>query len=386
MYTLTLQPLHVRGAEALGVAPHLDRDLEYAARKIKGIRWSGEHHLWYLPFSKASYLQFKEALHGKAVLDTRLLKRYLEQRKSVQPLIPSRTLTRKRTQQLLQQPLSRDNLLAFTQYGNVLRLRGYSPQTIRTYCGAFHQLLRLLKETPVSGLSCQQVEAYLLWLLRKKGYSHQHLHTTVNALKFYFEKVQGRAKEFYALPRPQRPQKLPTVLGESEVVRLIQCTQNLKHRALIMTAYAAGLRVSELVGLKIADVDSSRMVILIREGKGGKDRQVRLSEVLLQTLREYVRQYRPQEYLFEGDQGGPYCARSAQKVLAQAKLRAGVRKKGSIHALRHSYATHLLEGGTDVRYIQELLGHNSIKTTLRYTHVSNRQVAAIPSPLDRLPL
>lgn len=230
------------------------------------------------------------------------------------------------------------------------------------------------------------MEAYLLWLLKHKGYSHQHLHTTVNALKFYFEKVQGRAKEFYALPRPQRPLRLPTVLGESEVVRLIQCTQNLKHRALIMTAYAAGLRVSELVGLKIADVDSSRMVILIREGKGGKDRQVRLSEVLLHTLREYVRQYRPHEYLFEGDGGGPYCARSAQKVLAQAKLRAGVRKKGSIHALRHSYATHLLEGGTDVRYIQELLGHNSIKTTLRYTHVSNRQVAAIPSPLDRLPL
>lgn len=386
MYTLTLQPLHVHGTEALGVASHLDRDLEYAVRKIKGIRWCGAQHLWYLPFCKASYLLFKEALQGIVLLDTTSLKKYLEQRKSVQPLLGSRTLSKKRTHQLLQQPLSADNLAAFTQYGDMLRLRGYTPQTIRTYCGEFHLFLRLLKGTSVSGLCRDQVQTYLLWLLRKKGYSHQHLHTAVNALKFYFEKVQGRAKEFYDLPRPQRPLKLPTVLGESEVVRLIQRTENLKHRALIMTAYAAGLRVSELVSLKIADVDSSRMVILIREGKGGKDRQVRLSEVLLQTLREYVRQYRPQEYLFEGDGCGPYCARSAQKVLAQAKLRAGLHKKGSIHSLRHSYATHLLEGGTDVRYIQELLGHNSIKTTLRYTHVSNRSVAAIQSPLDRLPL
>jgi site-specific recombinase XerD len=153
-----------------------------------------------------------------------------------------------------------------------------------------------------------------------------------------------------------------------------------------MAAYSAGLRVSELVKLKLHDIDSKRMLIHIREAKGMKDRLVPLSEVLLYTLREYVKVYRPKEYLFEGDNGGMYAARSAQKVLHQAKKRARITKKGSVHCLRHSYATHLLEGGTDIRFIQQLLGHGSIKTTLRYTQVSQRSLAAIKSPLDRLQL
>ena len=208
----------------------------------------------------------------------------------------------------------------------------------------------------------------MLWLLKWKRYSYTHLHTTINALKFYFEQVEGRAKEFYDLPRPQKPLKLPPVMGEEEVVQLIQKTKNLKHQALLLTAYSAGLRVSELVALKIRDIDSGRMLVHIHEGKGGKDRMVQLSEVLLETLRAYYKQYKPTVYLFEGDRRGePYSTRSAQKVIKRAKLRAGVKKKGSIHMLRHSYATHLLESGTDIRYIKELLGHNSLKTTLRYT-------------------
>lgn len=385
MLTLTIQPLYERGTEAMGVPPPLDKDLEYTLRKIKGIKWSGTNNLWYLPLSRTSYQLLADTLKDKATLDTRLLQQYLEQRNSVQHLRKGEGVSKKRAQLLLQQPLSEVNLEAFRQYQDLLLLKGYRPQTIRVYCNEFHLLLRLLKQTPVGSLSKEQVQAYMLWLLKHKRYSYTHLHTTINALKFYFEQVQGRQREFYDLPRPQKPLKLPSVLGEAEVVQIIRETKNLKHRALLLTAYSAGLRVSELVNLRVRDIDSGRMLIHIHEGKGGKDRMVPLSEVLLETLRSYYKQYKPKDYLFEGDKPGEsYTTRSAQKIIKRAKLWAGVKKKGSIHMLRHSYATHLLESGTDIRYIQELLGHNSIKTTLRYTHVSKLKLERIISPADRL--
>jgi len=236
----------------------------------------------------------------------------------------------------------------------------------------------------VHSLTKAHIHAYLLWLLQKRGYSEVHVHTAVNALKFYFEQVEGRAKELYDLPRPKKPQKLPSILPEEEVLALIQKTENLKYRALLMTSYSAGLRVSELVGLKIRDIDSKRMMLHIREGKGKKDRMVPLSEKLLETLREYFRRYKPKQYLFEGDGNQPYSSRSAQLILQQAKAKAGIHKQGSIHLLRHSYATHLLEAGTDIRYIQAFGGHNSLQTTMRYTHVSRLKIESIQSPLDRL--
>jgi site-specific recombinase XerD len=223
-----------------------------------------------------------------------------------------------------------------------------------------------------------------LWLIKKRGYSEQHVHTSVNALKFYFEQVEGRTKEFYDLPRPKKPQKLPSVLAEGEVIALIKKTPNLKHKALLMTSYSAGLRVSELVHLKIADIDSKRMMLHIRAGKGKKDRMVPLSKRLLEILRQYFQQYRPKVYLFETEKGKAYDTRYAQAVLKEAKQKAGIHKTGSIHLLRHSYATHLLESGTDIRYIQAFLGHNSLQTTMRYTHVSKLKIESIQSPLDKL--
>ena len=165
---------------------------------------------------------------------------------------------------------------------------------------------------------------------------------------------------------------------------LLQKMTNLKHRTMIMTGYAAGLRVSEIVRLTIGDIDSKRMTIHIRGAKGKKDRIVPLSKKLLETLRNYYRQYRPINYLFEGQYGGAYSTRSAQSILMEAKQKAGIHKKGSIHSLRHSYATHLMESGTDIRIIQELLGHNTIKTTMLYTHVSKKDITRIESPLDKL--
>jgi site-specific recombinase XerD len=391
---ITLSPLYHRAKECIAIF-YNDLTLNNTIKCIPNIRWSRTHRCWYLPLSRAAYEEIKHAMNGIAELNTAPLKWYLEQRKAVQPMqgskpqeeagVSEQPISRQRSKIIMQYPLSTENLHAFTQFQGMIRLKGYSPNTMRTYCNELHLLLRLLGRVAISTLTKNHVQSYLLWLIKTKGYSETHIHTTVNALKFYFEQVEGRAREFYDLPRPKKPSKLPQILAEEEVVSLIMKTGNLKHRALLMTSYSAGLRVSELVNLKIGDIDSKRMMLHIRCGKGKKDRMVPLSKVLLQTLRDYFVAFRPKDYLFEGGRGTAYSTRSAQKVLHQAKRKAGIHKAGSIHSLRHAYATHLLEGGTDVRYIQSFLGHSSLKTTMRYTQVSRIKVEAIGSPLDKLP-
>lgn len=383
-HAITLTPYHYRGQECIGLVCLLERELELHIRKIKGIKWCGAKSCWYLPLTKEAYLTIKASLQERATLNIEPLQRYLQQKKAIQPLLKQPVVTKKRAQLLLNFPLCEENLHAFRNYQALLKLKGYSERTIETYCKTFHYLLRLLVTVPVTALTKKQVELYLLWLMEKKGYTPAGIHTTVNAIKFFFEKVEGRSTEFYDLPRPKKSHQLPEILAEEEIVDLIKKTENLKHRALLMASYSAGLRVSELVGLKIRDIDSKRMMIHIRGGKGNKDRLVPLSKRLLETLRLYVGTYKTKEYLFEGEHGGPYSTRSAQQVLAQAKHKAGILKKGSIHSLRHSYATHLLEGGTDVRYIQAFLGHNSLQTTMLYTHVSKLKIGNILSPLDKL--
>jgi integrase/recombinase XerD len=354
------------------------------ARQIEGIKWSRTHSAWYLPLEKKSYEILLAAFKEVAVIEINALKQYLEHRKAY--LMPGKEkLTKAQVERILQSPLSPENTKAFENYKNMLVLKGYSPNTLRTYTTEFFYLLRLLGDIGINDLKKEQVHSYLLWLIKNRKYSETHVHTAVNAIKFYFEKVEKREKEFFDLPRPRRPQLLPDILAEEEVVMLISSIKNIKHRSLIMTAYSGGLRVSELVKLKIMDIDSKRMMIHIREGKGKKDRMVSLSKVLLEVLREYYISYKPKIYLFEGLEGRPYSSRSVQLILGRAKQAAKIKKPGSVHSLRHSFATHLLESGTDIRYIQELLGHNSIQTTLRYTHVSKRNISAIQSPLDRLP-
>ena len=217
-----------------------------------------------------------------------------------------------------------------------------------------------------------------------KAWSATGQNQLVSSIKFFYEKVLNRTVEMYEIPRAQKPFQLPSVFAEEEIKKIILATENLKHRTMICLAYAGGLRVSEIVNLKLKDIDSKRMVITLRQGKGKKDRQVMLSEKLLILFREYFKEYKPVVWLFEGVKNMQYSARSVQEVIQQAKKKAGVNKKGSIHALRHSFATHLLEGGTDLLSIKALLGHNSLRTTMVYTHVSKKHLSKIQSPLDKL--
>jgi site-specific recombinase XerD len=206
----------------------------------------------------------------------------------------------------------------------------------------------------------------------------------INAIKFFYENLLSRPKEVYDLPRAKKPHQLPSVFSESEILSIINATDNLKHKTMLCLAYASGLRISEITNMKIRDIDSKRMVITIRQSKGRKDRQVMLSDKLLVMLRSYYKEYKPKKWLFEGQYGEQYSTRSISKVMTACKIKAKVYKKGNIHALRHSFATHLLEAGTDLVSIKQLLGHSSLKTTLTYTHVSKKHISKIQSPLDRL--
>ena len=301
---------------------------------------------------------------------------------------PPATAIRKATaRRLLEFPLNKANLKAFSTFQQQLQLKSYSPSTLKTYSNEFFQLLKLLGNVAVSDLTVEQIRKYILYCIQKEGLHEFTIHSRINAIKFYFEKCLARERMFIDIPRPKKPLQLPKVLGEQELSRLFNALSCKKHKALLFTAYSAGLRVSEVVHLELKHIDSDRMQILIQRAKGKKDRYVGLSPVLLDILRAYVKgcKTRPRQYLFEGAvPGQPYEVRTAQKVFQIARAKAGIRKEVSFHCLRHSFATHLLEKGIDIRYIKDLLGHFDIRTTERYLHVRKEHLVNIISPLDEV--
>jgi site-specific recombinase XerD len=266
-----------------------------------------------------------------------------------------------------------------------LQLRNYSPRTQKLYLGHVARFARHFGRSPAE-LGAEEIRAYLVHLLGRRV-SWNLFNQTVCALRFLYRQTLDRGDLVPHLPFPRTPKKLPTVLSIEETARFLDSIPNPKHRVVLMTAYAAGLRVSEVVALRITDIDSARMQIHVRQGKGLKARSVMLSPRLLTILRAYARAVRPRDWLFPGryaDQ--PLSVRAVQQACVQARLAAGFAKRITVHTLRHSFATHLLEAGTDVRLIQMLLGHGSLRTTSLYTHVSNERLLATPSPFDRLEL
>lgn len=273
---------------------------------------------------------------------------------------------------------------AFEKMVQALKLKAYSPNTIGVYLSEFSQLLILLKNYPVDTLTPDRLKDYFLYCIEKEKIKERQLNSRINAIKFYFEQVLHQKRMFFDIPRPKRPLSLPKVLNKRELIKIFEGTDNLKHKVMLRLCYGMGLRVSEVVNVKIEHIDSVRMSVLVAMAKGKKDRYVPLPDSILEDLRAYYKAYKPKIWLFEGQYGGQYSIRSVQSVFKKAMVNAGVHKTIGIHGLRHSYATHLLEGGADIRFIQELLGHNSIKTTQIYTQVTDKSKAKVKSPLDSL--
>ncbi len=320
--------------------------------RFPSVRWSSSNKMWYLP----DIPSVRNALQ-------------LEQRGA--------EVKQMEKIHIVNQP-------ALSEFVNQLKLKAYSSNTIRMYVSEFSHLLVLLQSFPVEKLTPDRLKSYFLYCVEKEKLKERKLNGKINAIKFYFEQVLHRPKMFFDIPRPKKPVTLPKMLSKKEIIKIFNEVENPKHLLLLKLCYGMGLRVSEIVNLKISDIDSTRMQVLIAGAKGKKDRYVNLPESILSLLRSYYLEYRPKEWLFEGQYGGQYSKSSAQQVFKRAMKKAKVNKKIGIHGLRHSYATHLLEGGADLRFIQELLGHHSIKTTQIYTHVTDVSKAKIRSPLDSL--
>lgn len=264
-----------------------------------------------------------------------------------------------------------------------LVLKAYSLHTQKAYLRCARHFVKHYMRSPEE-MGQQEVRGFLLHLVRDRKASPATLDMYINALKFLYNITLKRPKAVQGLDHPKRPKTLPVILSPEEVLSIFAAIRSVKHKAIIATAYAAGLRISEVCALRASDIDSQRRRIHVRAGKGKKDRYVMLGESLLELLRQYYRKARPQgEYLFPGYKPQrPISTTAVRQVLRKAVQQAGVAKKVTMHTLRHCFATHLLERGTDIRILQVLLGHSSIRTTLRYTHVTDPLVQKLVSPLD----
>jgi integrase/recombinase XerD len=263
-----------------------------------------------------------------------------------------------------------------------MALRGFAPRTHKAYIAAVVRLAKHYHRSP-DQLTHEEVQSYLAHLIQERKLSWSTCSQAAHACRFLYHVTLGHSRTDFHVPAPKQPQKLPEILSREEVWRLLTVPAHPRHRLLLMTIYAGGLRVSEAIALKVSDIDADRMTIRVEQGKGGKDRYVPLAARLLQELRVYWTTAPPRVWLFANRQGTrPIDITVAQKTYMLAKLRAGITKQGGIHTLRHAFATHLLEAGTDLHTVQRLLGHRQISTTMRYFHLSQGRLVGTRSPLD----
>jgi site-specific recombinase XerD len=262
-----------------------------------------------------------------------------------------------------------------------LELKRYANSTVRTYVHFFELFINYYKDRELQTLSEGDIRAFLQQLIQK-NLSNSYINQAINAIKFYYEVVLGMPNRFYEIERPRKESKLPQVISKEEILAMINSCANRKHKCVIELLYSSGLRRSELLHLKLSDIDSKRMLIRVEGGKGNKDRHTLLSKTALEHLRLYYKEWSPKIYLFEGQKGGMYSGQSVLNIVKTAAYKAKVRITVTPHVLRHSFATHLLESGVDLRSIQVLLGHGSSKTTEIYTHVATNTFVSIKNPLD----
>lgn len=260
----------------------------------------------------------------------------------------------------------------------------YSKNTIAIYSSCFEEFINHYYTEDIDQIDERQIIGFLRYLVTERKVSESYQNQSINAIKFYYERVKGGSRKTYFIDRPRKERVLPNVFSTEEVRQIIAATPNTKHKTILMLLYSGGLRISELLNLEVEHVDSKRMQIKVINSKGNKDRYTLLSNLMLSQLRVYYKEYKPVTYLIEGRGGGQYSSSSAQAVLRAAMAQAGIEKEASLKTLRHSFATHLLEAGTDLRYIQNLLGHQSSKTTEIYTHVTTKGFSQIKNPLDSL--
>lgn len=346
------------------------KDWVEKVRQVEGRRWHSENQCWSVPHSPLTLGQLQQLFGDDLVIDLTALP-IQQYRQSPKPCSAD-----------IAKPVKHEEEV--TKLVEKLTLKRMSHLTIKSYKNSFTAFLRFYDEIPPSQITEQQIKDYLLHLIRERHISESTQNTVINAIKCYYEQVLGRPRTYYDLDRPKKPFQLPNVLSEEEVVRLIKAAENIKHKCILLTIYAGGLRLSELLNLRRQDILKDQRCIFIKGGKGKKDRYTLLSPKLLEHLEIYFQHFSVHYWLFEGQDGGQYSARSVQNILRAAVEKSGVNPFATVHTLRHSFATHLLNNGISLRHIQELLGHESSKTTEIYTHLTGDQLKKVESPLDKL--
>jgi integrase/recombinase XerD len=377
--TLTIKGLTHRGQAVLGLYFAIHSPLAEACKTL-GARWSKTHACWYVPNTYSTFKAIKQTLAPLAKLDYRGVK-ILPDAKVATPQ-PTPVIAATPSQTLA--ALSAENKEAIAHFTLWLKSKRYSQSTLKTYTEALTTFLRYMQPTLPVDVTNQHLIDFNNHYILKNGYSASYQNQVVNAIKLFFSTIAHRKLNPELVHRPKRGHQLPNVLSKEEVARILNAPQNLKHRLMLILLYSCGMRRSELLNLKFSHIQRDRMLITIKAGKGNKDRIVPLSPKVLGLLEEYYHAYKPKDFVFEGQAGDKYNERSLAAVLKQAATKAQITKPVTPHWLRHSYATHLLESGTDLRYIQELLGHKSSRTTEIYTHVSIKSIQQIKSPFDDL--
>jgi integrase/recombinase XerD len=349
----------------LFVSMRYNRQLIDAIKRIENMRWSATDRAWVVIWVVEKYEEIKAVLGDKARVNDVQVSEYLEKER--------------------RKMLSAEVVVALEKFGSWLRSKRYSENTVKVYLEALRVFLRYYRELALESITEEHVIRFNNEYLLAKKLSNSYQNQMVNGIKLFFSTVENRRLNPELVHRPRREHRLPNVLSKEEVKRILESLGNLKHRSMLSLIYACGLRRGELLNLKLKDIDAERKVLIIRQAKGKKDRMVPISEKILAMLREQYKVYKPKEWLFEGVVAGErYSERSLEKVLKLALNKTGIAKPVTLHWLRHSYATHLLETGVDIRFIQELLGHRSTRTTEIYTHVSTRSLQQIASPFDSL--
>lgn len=370
--SITLKNLYINEQKCIGLQFYTDKVIQALVKELPSPKWSKEFNMVYVLNNKNTLDEIFHKFRGVAWVNCN----HFFTNKTVKG--NNETLNvdwfRKRTP-------SPNYRTCPEEYLQKLELKRYANNTVKTYVGCFELFINYYRDVELMSLNENDIRAYLQKLIQE-GKSNSYVNQMVNAIKFYYEVVKEMPNRFYSVERPRKEHKLPKVLSKDEILAIIANTNNIKHKCIVSLLYSAGLRRSELLNLKPADIDSKRMLIRVNGGKGNKDRFTLLSKSVLEDLRTYFKEYKPKEWLIEGQFGGQYSAGSIKEIINSASKKARIQKAVSPHMLRHSFATHLLENGTDLRYIQTLLGHSSSKTTEIYTHVAVSTFNLIKNPLD----
>ncbi|HZB12767.1 MAG TPA: site-specific tyrosine recombinase/integron integrase [Chryseolinea sp.] len=370
---ITLRHLMINAGKNIGMQFYASKIIDALIRTLDTPKWSSEHSMVYVANTPENLYSIFNTFKGTAWINCRYFYKNKPVSTHSQPVDLS----------FLKVKAANKETACPQVYIDLLETKRYSVNTARTYTAFFSEFVRGCNGKPLNEINENDIKKYMLSIV-KQGKSLSHQNQVINAIKFYYEQVLDMPQRFYEIERPRKQQKLPSVLSEEEISKIISSTANLKHKTILATIYACGLRLSELLNLKISDIQSDRHLLLIRDGKGKKDRHTLLSDTTLTLLRKYYVVFRPKEYLFEGQDGGRYSSKSVQNIVKHALRTANIKRPASAHTLRHSFATHLLENGTDLRYIQTLLGHSSPKTTEIYAHVSTKGIRDVVSPIEKL--